>query len=88
MVVADTSPLNYLVLIGSIDVLPELYERVLVPFEVIEELSAADAPAEVAVWVRSRPAWLEVQVVPWSGEPWLTELDLGEQAAIRLERPY
>ena len=65
MVVADTSPLNYLVLIGSIDVLPELYERVLVPFEVIEELSAADAPAEVAVWVRSRPAWLEVQVVPW-----------------------
>jgi len=30
-VVADTSPLNYLVLIDAIDVLPQLFGRVLTP---------------------------------------------------------
>ena len=28
LVVADTGPLNYLVLIGSVDLLPKLFEKV------------------------------------------------------------
>lgn len=31
VVVADSSPLNYLVLLGSIDILYRLYGRILVP---------------------------------------------------------
>jgi len=31
IVVADTSPINYLVLIGHIDVLRALYKKILVP---------------------------------------------------------
>jgi predicted nucleic acid-binding protein len=31
IVIADTGPLNYLVLIGSVDVLQPLYTRVIVP---------------------------------------------------------
>jgi len=31
IVVADTSPINYLVLIGAVDILEPLYDRVLVP---------------------------------------------------------
>ena len=31
MVIADTSPINYLVLIGEIDVLPKLYDLILIP---------------------------------------------------------
>ena len=31
IVVADTSPLNYLVLIGAVDILEPLYTRVVVP---------------------------------------------------------
>jgi predicted nucleic acid-binding protein len=36
VVVADTSPLNYLVLIESVDILPALYGEVLVPEEVVQ----------------------------------------------------
>jgi len=38
IVVADTSPLNYLVLIGHIEVLPYFYRRVLIPPSVWEEV--------------------------------------------------
>jgi predicted nucleic acid-binding protein len=45
LVVADTSPLVYLVLIDHIDVLPQLFETVLVPEAVHAELRNAAAPA-------------------------------------------
>ena len=38
MVVSDTSPLNYLILIKQINLLPQLYSRVLIPGSVHEEL--------------------------------------------------
>lgn len=31
LVVADTSPLNYLVLIGQVEILPKLFEKVFIP---------------------------------------------------------
>jgi predicted nucleic acid-binding protein len=34
IVVADTSPINYLVLIGQIEILPHLYGRILIPSSV------------------------------------------------------
>ncbi len=37
IVVSDTSPLNYLVLIGAIDVLPKLFGEVYAPPAVIQE---------------------------------------------------
>ena len=44
MVVADTSPLNYLILIHQINLLPDLYGRVLIPESVLKELSAIETP--------------------------------------------
>ena len=38
IVVADTSPINYLILIGEIDILPKMYGSVVVPQTVREEL--------------------------------------------------
>lgn len=55
LVVADTSPLNYLVWIGLSDLLPALFGRVVVPPEVIAELSAADAPSVVRAWAGAVP---------------------------------
>jgi predicted nucleic acid-binding protein len=40
IVVADTSPLNYLVLIGVVNVLEPLYGRVVIPNRVATELRA------------------------------------------------
>ena len=44
IVVSDTSPLNYLVLIGAIDVLPQLFGEVYVPPRVMQELQRSRTP--------------------------------------------
>jgi len=38
IIVADTSPINYLVLIKEIEVLPRLYGKIVIPEAVREEL--------------------------------------------------
>lgn len=83
VVVADTSPLNYLVLIEEVDVLAQLYGEVLVPDIVIAELKDPDAPATVAQWASRLPSWIDVRPTPLSEER-LERLDEGERAAILL----
>lgn len=85
LVVADTGPLNYLVLIGQAELLPALFKRVFVPQIVRDELAHAEAPESVRNWIAVPPAWLEI--VPQeaeSNEPKLRRLDDGERAAILL----
>lgn len=86
LVVADTSPLNYLVQIDCQELLHALYDRVLVPGAVIEELGRPQAPFAVRGWLHSRPEWLEVREVRAPSDPALAELDLGEREAIQLAR--
>ena len=49
IIVADTGPLNDLVLIGEIDLLPKLFDGVLAPQTVIDELTDPDTCAGVRV---------------------------------------
>jgi predicted nucleic acid-binding protein len=44
LIVSNTSPVNYLVLIEAIDILPKLHERVAIPTAVWEELRAPRHP--------------------------------------------
>lgn len=82
LVIADTSPVNYLILIGHIDLLPRLFERVILPTAVQAELSSADAPPSVRQWIAVPPAWLEV--VEAQDTDLLVGLHRGETAAIAL----
>jgi predicted nucleic acid-binding protein len=68
LVVADTGPINYLVLIGAIEVLPKLFEQILVPAAVCNELSHADAPPPVRAFISRMPAWLEIRPNPDRGD--------------------
>jgi len=61
LVVADTSPLRYLVVIQAIEILPLLYERVVVPQAVLAELQHPRSPREVRDWLATPPAWVEVR---------------------------
>jgi predicted nucleic acid-binding protein len=63
LVVADTGPLNYLVLIEAIELLPKLFQRVFAPEAVRAELLDQDAPAVVRAWAAQPPGWLEVRTV-------------------------
>ena len=47
LIIADTGPINYLVLIGNIDLLPILFEKVILPSAVQAELADPDAPPSV-----------------------------------------
>ena len=86
LVVADTGPLNYLVLIAAIDVLPKLFEQILVPAAVYDELAHADAPAPVRAFIAQMPDWLEVRPNPDRSDDDADDLTLdeGERAAIAL----
>ena len=82
IVVADTTPLNYLILVDSVHVLPGLFGRVHAPSAVIAELSHSRTPETVRAWAASPPEWLTVQ------DPTTTDASLklgsGETAAIAL----
>jgi predicted nucleic acid-binding protein len=84
IVVADTSPLNYFVQIGCASVLPSLYQRVLIPRSVLEELSHPNAPTVVAKWLLSLPDWIDVRSVTGLADAVLADLDPGERDAIQL----
>lgn len=85
LVIADTSPINYLLLIGHIDILPALSDRVVLPAVVCNELRHPKAPSVVADWIANPPDWVEIRQVP-SQNPTHSSIDLdpGEEDAIAL----
>ena len=84
IVVADTTPLNYLVLIGEIELLPALYQSVLIPQEVHRELQSPKTPEVVRAWATMLPAWCEIRSLTSTPDATLNELDAGERDAIQL----
>jgi predicted nucleic acid-binding protein len=60
IVVSDTSPLNYPVLIGHVEVLPRLFVCVVAPPAVISEMLHSGAPTPIRDWAAKTPPWLEV----------------------------
>ena len=82
LVVADTSPIHYLVLIDAIDVLAKLYDRVVIPTAVYGELTHRNAPEAVRRWAAALPRWAEVKTP--SGVELQGILDPGEAEAIAL----
>jgi predicted nucleic acid-binding protein len=84
IVVADTSPLNYLLQISCESVLPSLYQRVLIPPSVLDELGHPDAPKVVSEWLKDVPGWIEVRRTAGSPDAALADLDPGEREAIQL----
>ncbi len=86
VVVADTGPINYLVRIGEIELLPALFGRIIIPVSVQFELLDAGAPASVRWWMANPPAWLDVRTPSLAPDPALVaaDLDRGEQDAILL----
>jgi predicted nucleic acid-binding protein len=84
LVVADTSPVRYLVRIGEIDLLPRLFETVFIPSVVANELRHPSAPVAVRDWVNEPPSWLEVRPAVDCDDTDLWPLDDGEKSAIAL----
>ena len=61
IVIADTTPLNYLVLIHEADLLSRLFGQVLIPPAVFTELKDPETPSAVRARLANVPGWLQVQ---------------------------
>ena len=84
LVVADSSPLNVLVVLGYVEILPKLFHTVVIPTQVANELSHCRTPIAVRGFIASPPSWLQIRV-PQNIER-IPILDPGEEAAISLAR--
>jgi predicted nucleic acid-binding protein len=84
LVIADTGPINYLILIGRIDLLPALFETVILPAVVRDELKHRKAPPAVQQWIASPPSWAEVRQSASVHDASMEALDAGEEDAIAL----
>lgn len=82
LIVADTSPINYLVLIGIEHVLLELYGGIFVPEQVMNELRDPASPQPVADWIARLPAWVRIEQADVRMIP--DHIGIGERAAIAL----
>jgi predicted nucleic acid-binding protein len=86
IIVSDTSPINYLVLIGEIDILERLFGRVFIPQAVFNEMRHRKTPAPVKAWIDAAPSWIEVR----QADPaWFTPkraIGNGEREAIALAK--
>jgi len=82
IVVADTGPVNYLVLSGQVALIHKLYGALLIPTAVQKELLDARAPLKVRAWANARPVWAEVRQ---AADPLrFADLGPGEREAISL----
>jgi predicted nucleic acid-binding protein len=82
VVVADTTPLNYLVLIGRTQALHQLFGEVMIPEAVLTELHHPKAPTAVTAWLQNLPCWLRVVKVSLVDDT--IQLGHGETEAISL----
>lgn len=83
-VVSNTTPLNYLVLIGRAEILKALYEQVVIPQAVFTELTSIKAPDKVRAWVATNPGWLTIEQAPNVIDSELDAIQIGERQAILL----
>jgi len=82
IIASDTSPLSLLLRLKQEIVLERLFDSVLVPPEVMSELSHPKSPPEVRAFAASPPNWVAVRSASRS-VPY-PKLDPGEIAAIAL----
>lgn len=85
IVVADTSPLRYLILIGEIELLPRIYDEVIISDGVLSELKNDNTPEAVRDFIIDLPDWVKVGHLEYPLDASLTNfLDLGESESIQL----
>lgn len=83
--VSNTTPLRYLIAIKQEHLLAQLFEQVVIPTAVYEELTDPRAPEAVRQSILSPPKWLEVRPAPaYDAALFALPLHRGERESIVL----
>ncbi len=83
-IVADTTVFRYLVVLEVTDIFPDLFEHILIPPAVFNELQQASTPTVVRTWVENLPPRVRIQPLITSPDLTLNYLGDGEREAIQL----
>ena len=85
LIVADTSPINYLILPRHEMLLSRFYDRVVIPPAIYGELQHPRTPPAVRAWIANPPFWVEVRQPQQRLEAaQFSKLGAGEREAIAL----
>jgi predicted nucleic acid-binding protein len=84
IVVADASPLRYLVWIDEVELIPALYGAVWIPPAAARELSQPATPVKVKRWIGAPPVWLHIRGPKGALGEFPSALGAGECEAIAL----
>ena len=82
IVVSNTTPLNYLILIGRAELLSAIYSNIVIPRAVYRELTSGRAPDIVRQWITDRPEWVDVADAPQIVDAHLESIQIGERETI------
>ena len=84
IVISDTSPINYLILIDVFEILEKLFGRIVIPEAVFTELQHPKTPQPVKDLIANAPSWLEVKQADASLFTPSKRIGNGEREAIAL----
>jgi predicted nucleic acid-binding protein len=84
IIVSDTTAINYLVLIGEAYLPKVLFEEIIIPQAVNEELRRDKTPIQVRDWIDSQAHWLNVMQASQELPETAKALGKGEREAIAL----
>ena len=84
VVVADTSPINYLAQINGTDLLRKLYGNLISPEAVLSELQQPATPRAAYSWAADLPDWVQLRKPAQPIRAELQTLGRGESEAIEI----
>lgn len=61
IIISDTTPLHYLILIKTEGILPVLFGEIIIPDAVFGEMTHDRTPAEILEWIENMPDWIQIK---------------------------
>ena len=84
IVVSDTTPIHYLILLQKESILPALFDQIVIPGAVIFEMTHPNAPEPVRTWAADPPEWVTVKTGNDEILSGIAGLGSGETSAIAI----
>lgn len=84
IIVSDTTPIHYLILIQRESVLLAIFGKIVIPDAVVEELRHERTPVLVSDWIVNPPDWALIKSAQTELTQKISGLGRGETAAIAL----
>ena len=84
IIISDTTPLHYLILLDKADLLEKLFGSIIIPEAVFKEMRHKGTPAIVRAWIDLLPAWIRVETPSQIYLEKVKALGRGETEAIAL----